>query len=65
MPTVVVTHTEPFHISKAIATLDYVSNGRAGVRVQVSARPAGGRPLRPPHVPELDPSDLDDPAVQS
>jgi alkanesulfonate monooxygenase SsuD/methylene tetrahydromethanopterin reductase-like flavin-dependent oxidoreductase (luciferase family) len=37
MPTVVVTHTEPFHISKAIATLDYVSTGRAGVRVRVSA----------------------------
>ncbi|MFF1695779.1 LLM class flavin-dependent oxidoreductase [Streptomyces sp. NPDC058257] len=38
VPTVVATHTEPFHISKAIATLDYVSAGRAGVRVQVSAR---------------------------
>jgi alkanesulfonate monooxygenase SsuD/methylene tetrahydromethanopterin reductase-like flavin-dependent oxidoreductase (luciferase family) len=24
MPTVIVTHTEPFHVSKAIATLDYV-----------------------------------------
>jgi alkanesulfonate monooxygenase SsuD/methylene tetrahydromethanopterin reductase-like flavin-dependent oxidoreductase (luciferase family) len=36
VPTAVVTHTEPFHLSKAIATLDYVSNGRAGVRVQVS-----------------------------
>ncbi|MFC8427100.1 LLM class flavin-dependent oxidoreductase [Streptomyces sp. NPDC057253] len=39
VPTAVVTHTEPFHLSKAIATLDYVSTGRAGVRVQVSARP--------------------------
>ncbi|WP_375500450.1 LLM class flavin-dependent oxidoreductase [uncultured Jatrophihabitans sp.] len=38
VPTAVVTHTEPFHLSKAIATLDYVSSGRAGVRVQVSAR---------------------------
>ena len=38
MPSVTVTHTEPFHISRAIATLDYVSEGRAGVRVQVSAR---------------------------
>ncbi|QRP49746.1 LLM class flavin-dependent oxidoreductase [Amycolatopsis sp. FDAARGOS 1241] len=36
VPTAVVTHTEPFHLSKAIATLDYVSGGRAGVRVQVS-----------------------------
>jgi alkanesulfonate monooxygenase SsuD/methylene tetrahydromethanopterin reductase-like flavin-dependent oxidoreductase (luciferase family) len=40
IPTVVVTHTEPFHISKAIATLDYVSAGRAGVRVRVSASAA-------------------------
>ncbi|MFB7313396.1 LLM class flavin-dependent oxidoreductase [Streptomyces sp. NPDC056192] len=38
IPTVVTTHTEPFHISKAIATLDYVSTGRAGLRVQVSGR---------------------------
>ena len=38
VPTVVATHTEPFHISKAIATLDYVSRGRAGFRVRVSAR---------------------------
>ncbi|MER7561370.1 LLM class flavin-dependent oxidoreductase [Streptomyces sp. NPDC097941] len=39
VPTAVVTHTEPFHLSKAIATLDYVSSGRAGVRVQITARP--------------------------
>jgi alkanesulfonate monooxygenase SsuD/methylene tetrahydromethanopterin reductase-like flavin-dependent oxidoreductase (luciferase family) len=39
VPTVVVTHTEPFHASKSIATLDYVSTGRAGVRVRVSGRP--------------------------
>ena len=39
VPTAVATHTEPFHLSKAIATLDYVSGGRAGVRVQVSGRP--------------------------
>jgi alkanesulfonate monooxygenase SsuD/methylene tetrahydromethanopterin reductase-like flavin-dependent oxidoreductase (luciferase family) len=38
LPTAIVTHTEPFHLSKAIATLDYVSGGRAGIRVQVSGR---------------------------
>ena len=38
LPTVIATYTEPFHISKAIATLDYVSNGRAGVRIRVSSR---------------------------
>lgn len=43
VPTAVVTHTEPFHLSKAIATLDYVSTGRAGVRVQVSANPHAAR----------------------
>ena len=43
VPTAVVTHTEPFHLSKAIATLDYVSSGRAGIRVQVSREPRGGR----------------------
>ena len=37
VPTVVTTHTEPFHVSTEIATLDYVTTGRAGVRVRVSA----------------------------
>src|ERR1700729_4233268 len=27
VPTAIVTHTEPFHVSKSIATLDYVSTG--------------------------------------
>jgi alkanesulfonate monooxygenase SsuD/methylene tetrahydromethanopterin reductase-like flavin-dependent oxidoreductase (luciferase family) len=36
VPTVIATHSEPFHVSKAIATLDYVSTGRAGVRIRVS-----------------------------
>jgi alkanesulfonate monooxygenase SsuD/methylene tetrahydromethanopterin reductase-like flavin-dependent oxidoreductase (luciferase family) len=37
VPTVIATHTEPFHIAKAIATLDFASRGRAGVRVRASA----------------------------
>jgi alkanesulfonate monooxygenase SsuD/methylene tetrahydromethanopterin reductase-like flavin-dependent oxidoreductase (luciferase family) len=36
IPAATVTHTEPFHISKAIATLDFVSHGRAGWQVRVS-----------------------------
>lgn len=36
VPLVTVTHTEPFHLSKAIATLDWVSGGRAGVQVKVA-----------------------------
>ncbi|MBL7500436.1 LLM class flavin-dependent oxidoreductase [Frankia sp. CNm7] len=51
VPTATLTHTEPFHISKSIATLDYASEGRAGWRAQVS-RPAenshfGRRASRP------------------
>jgi alkanesulfonate monooxygenase SsuD/methylene tetrahydromethanopterin reductase-like flavin-dependent oxidoreductase (luciferase family) len=42
IPVATVTHTEPFHVSKSIATLDYVSRGRAGwqARVSVSAHEA-------------------------
>jgi alkanesulfonate monooxygenase SsuD/methylene tetrahydromethanopterin reductase-like flavin-dependent oxidoreductase (luciferase family) len=39
IPVATVTHTEPFHISKAIATLDYVSHGRAGWQPRVTATP--------------------------
>jgi alkanesulfonate monooxygenase SsuD/methylene tetrahydromethanopterin reductase-like flavin-dependent oxidoreductase (luciferase family) len=39
VPTATTTHTEPFHLSTALATLDYVSQGRAGWRPQLSARP--------------------------
>jgi alkanesulfonate monooxygenase SsuD/methylene tetrahydromethanopterin reductase-like flavin-dependent oxidoreductase (luciferase family) len=52
VPTVTVTHTEPFHVSKAIATLDVVSSGRAGWEVAVSRTPAeaelfGRKPAAP------------------
>jgi alkanesulfonate monooxygenase SsuD/methylene tetrahydromethanopterin reductase-like flavin-dependent oxidoreductase (luciferase family) len=53
IPTVIATHTEPFHASKAIATLDYVSTGRAGVRVQVTGREDVAR-----HFGRRDPSTL-------
>src|SRR5580700_1232728 len=59
VPTVVVTHTEPFHISKAIATLDYASNGRAGVRVRVSASPQEAALFGRRSLPELDLRDRD------
>jgi alkanesulfonate monooxygenase SsuD/methylene tetrahydromethanopterin reductase-like flavin-dependent oxidoreductase (luciferase family) len=39
LPTVTTTHTEPFHVSKNVATLDLVSGGRAGWRVAVSTSP--------------------------
>jgi alkanesulfonate monooxygenase SsuD/methylene tetrahydromethanopterin reductase-like flavin-dependent oxidoreductase (luciferase family) len=40
VPTVVATHTEPFHVSTQIATLDWVTAGRGGERIKVSADPA-------------------------
>ncbi|WP_433280027.1 LLM class flavin-dependent oxidoreductase [Pseudonocardia xinjiangensis] len=53
VPTVTVTHTEPFHVSKAIATLDLVSSGRAGWEPVVSRTAAeaelfGRKPAAPP-----------------
>jgi alkanesulfonate monooxygenase SsuD/methylene tetrahydromethanopterin reductase-like flavin-dependent oxidoreductase (luciferase family) len=64
IPTVVVTHTEPFHISKAIATLDYVSTGRAGLRVQVTARPREAAHFGRRTFPALDLTDRSSPQVQ-
>ncbi|MGA5276496.1 LLM class flavin-dependent oxidoreductase [Streptomyces cellulosae] len=62
VPTAVVTHTEPFHLSKAIATLDYVSTGRAGVRVQITARPDEAAHFGRRTVPRID--SWEDPAVR-
>ncbi|WP_329369901.1 LLM class flavin-dependent oxidoreductase [Streptomyces sp. NBC_01483] len=36
VPTVTITHTEPFHVQAAVATLDWVSRGRAGWQLDVS-----------------------------
>ena len=52
VPTVDVTHTEPFHVSKNVATLDLVSQGRAGWRIGLStgaaeARLFGRKPAAP------------------
>ena len=63
MPVVVVTHTEPFHVSKAIATLDYVSAGRAGVQVRVSGSPHEAAHFGRRPVPPLDLRDRADPAA--
>ncbi|WP_425825470.1 LLM class flavin-dependent oxidoreductase [Streptomyces fractus] len=60
VPTAVVTHTEPFHLSKAIATLDYVSEGRAGLRVQVTARPNEAAHFGRRTIPRIDAYDSPD-----
>ncbi|TVZ96396.1 LLM class flavin-dependent oxidoreductase [Streptomyces sp. BK340] len=62
VPTVVATHTEPFHISKAIATLDHVSSGRAGLRVQITARPNEAAHFGRRTIPLIDA--YDSPSVQ-
>ncbi|WP_181783667.1 LLM class flavin-dependent oxidoreductase [Pseudonocardia pini] len=54
VPTAVATHTEPFHFSKAIATLDFAGRGRAGVRVRVSSRPDEFALVGRRRVPEVD-----------
>ncbi|MEU9449956.1 LLM class flavin-dependent oxidoreductase [Streptomyces sp. NPDC048277] len=64
VPTAIATHTEPFHISKAIATLDYVSTGRAGLRVQISARPHEADHFGRRTFPPLDLAELRTPAGQ-
>ncbi|MFF2095740.1 LLM class flavin-dependent oxidoreductase [Streptomyces sp. NPDC058202] len=64
VPTVVATHTEPFHISKAIATLDYVSTGRAGLRIQVSARQNEAAHFGRRTIPAIRFEEYDTPAVQ-
>lgn len=67
VPTAVVTHTEPFQLSKAIATLDYVTTGRAGVRVKAAVRADEiahfGRRDFAPFTP-ADLADSDSPAVR-
>ncbi|WP_406135309.1 LLM class flavin-dependent oxidoreductase [Streptomyces sp. NBC_01089] len=64
VPTAVVTHTEPFHLAKAIATLDHVSGGRAGVRVRVSPSAHEAAHFGRRDLPEFRPQDLGHPAAQ-
>jgi alkanesulfonate monooxygenase SsuD/methylene tetrahydromethanopterin reductase-like flavin-dependent oxidoreductase (luciferase family) len=64
VPTAIVTHTEPFHVSKSIATLDFVSTSRAGVRVQFSARPDVAAHFGRRELPHLSVEAIDYPAAQ-
>jgi alkanesulfonate monooxygenase SsuD/methylene tetrahydromethanopterin reductase-like flavin-dependent oxidoreductase (luciferase family) len=64
VPTAITAHTEPFHLSKAIATLDYVSTGRAGIRVQVGARADAAAHFGRREIPPLRRDRLDDPDAQ-
>jgi alkanesulfonate monooxygenase SsuD/methylene tetrahydromethanopterin reductase-like flavin-dependent oxidoreductase (luciferase family) len=64
VPTAITSHTEPFHLSKAIATLDYVSTGRAGIRVQAGARADAAAHFGRREVEPLRRDRLTDPEVQ-
>jgi alkanesulfonate monooxygenase SsuD/methylene tetrahydromethanopterin reductase-like flavin-dependent oxidoreductase (luciferase family) len=65
VPTAVVTHTEPFHLSKAVATLDYVSTGRAGLRVKVGSSAAEYAHVGRRQAPRFDRTSYDTPEVQA
>lgn len=64
VPAVTTTHTEPFHVSTAIATLDWVSTGRAGVQVRTGGGAAEARLFGRRELAEITPATLADPAVQ-
>jgi alkanesulfonate monooxygenase SsuD/methylene tetrahydromethanopterin reductase-like flavin-dependent oxidoreductase (luciferase family) len=63
VPTAVTTHTEPFHLSTALATLDYVSEGRAGWRARVSSSASEARHFGRRELPALTRESQRDPAI--
>ncbi|WP_297541055.1 LLM class flavin-dependent oxidoreductase [Amycolatopsis sp.] len=60
VPTTNVTHTEPFPLATAIATLDYASKGRAGWRPQISTRASDANHFGRRTTPQLTDEDLRD-----
>ena len=56
VPTIVPTHAEPFHIASGVSTLDYVSRGRAGWRVQIAGRAHEAAHFGRRELPVIDPS---------
>jgi alkanesulfonate monooxygenase SsuD/methylene tetrahydromethanopterin reductase-like flavin-dependent oxidoreductase (luciferase family) len=65
VPTVTTTHTEPFHVSKTIATLDYASTGRAGWRAQIGARGSEAALFGRRDLPVLSAEDLAKPETRA
>lgn len=64
VPTVSAIHTEPFHLSTAIATLDHTSGGRAGVRVLASTTPGEAALVGRRTVPAVSLAEVATPAGQ-
>ena len=65
VPTITTTHTEPFHVSKALATLDYASTGRAGWRVRVGDPQAEAKLFGRREFPAFALEDYPKPAAQA
>ncbi|MEU7839046.1 MULTISPECIES: LLM class flavin-dependent oxidoreductase [unclassified Nonomuraea] len=65
VPTLTVTHAEPFHTATAIATLDQMSDGRAGYRVRVSGRRQDSARVGRQRPDDYDIPDLADPGFLS
>lgn len=68
IPTVTTTHTEPFHVSSAIATLDHTSRGRAGWQARISPTAAeaahfGRRTIADPTPEQLAGAELSQPLI--
>ncbi|MEV7783593.1 LLM class flavin-dependent oxidoreductase [Kitasatospora sp. NPDC088351] len=63
VPTTNVTHTEPFHLSAGIATLDFASRGRAGWRPQLSSRADDAAHFGRRTLPQLTADDVRDPEL--
>ena len=61
VPTANTTHTEPFHLASAFSTLDWVSQGRAGWRPQVSGNQHEADHVGRRQFPRTDPTRRDDP----
>ncbi|WP_225825311.1 LLM class flavin-dependent oxidoreductase [Streptomyces naphthomycinicus] len=60
IPTVNVTHTEPFHVAVGIATLDHAAKGRAGWRPQIAPRAADATHFGRRSTPQLTDDDIRD-----
>lgn len=54
LPTVTVTHTEPFHVATALQTLDHISAGRGGAQLRISGDAASAAAFGRRAAPKID-----------
>lgn len=62
-PSTVITHSEPFAVASAIATLDHITSGRAGWRAQGAGRNHEAGHFGRREIPPLSVADLEAPEV--